>query len=95
MTFCAWRDQIMAQRVFRHAVGMKARQLVACKAEIEKKAAQWERSRDRSCAKQAQQEHAGGSIRPMVQSLCSAAQTKELTSRIERIHECPSAGVSQ
>jgi hypothetical protein len=92
---CAWRDQIVAQRAFRAAVAGKAQELSACKADIEHRAAGWERRRDRSCARQAQKQYAGGSLRPTAQAVCLTQQTRKLTARIETIHACPSRSASQ
>src|SRR5579864_7010522 len=85
---CAWRDQIAAQRAFRGAVTRKEQELSPCKADIEHRAAAWERRRDSSCARQAQKQYGRGSLRPTAQAICLTEQTKQLTARMQSIGAC-------
>ncbi len=85
MYFCAWRDQIVADRAFAQALADKQRKMPQCKSSIEKNVASWIKSRDQSCAKSAMQEWGEGSMRPTAQAICVTAETVRMTKRLEHI----------
>jgi uncharacterized protein YecT (DUF1311 family) len=85
MHFCAWRDQIAADRAFRRALTEKERRMPKCKIFLESKAASWIRFRDQSCDKSTKKWE-GGSIRPTQLAACIASETESMTKRLENRH---------
>ena len=88
MYFCAWRDQIAADRAFGRILADKQQKMPQCKTSIESKVASWTRSRDQSCDKSATKEWGGGSMKPTAQALCVTAETVRMTKRLERMNGC-------
>jgi len=90
MYFCAWRDQISADRTFRQILADKLQKIPQCKTPVEYKVARWVRSRDQSCDKSATKEWGEGSMKPTAQALCVTAETVKMTKRLERMNGCAS-----
>jgi len=88
MYFCAWRDQITADRALRRVLAGKQQKMPQCKTYIESKVASWARSRDQSCDKSATKEWGEGSMKPTAQVLCVTAETVRMTKRLERMNGC-------
>lgn len=88
MYFCAWRDQIVAERAFRRELADKQRQMPRCKKAIETKIASWIRARDQSCDKSATKEWGEGSMKATALVLCISAETIKMTEQLERINRC-------
>ncbi|MBK7662175.1 MAG: DUF1311 domain-containing protein [Sterolibacteriaceae bacterium] len=88
MYFCAWRDQIVAQRVFERLLADKMQSMPACKSALESRAADWARSRDRSCARSALKQWGDGSMRRTAQIICVTGETARMTKRIQRMRGC-------
>jgi lysozyme len=88
MYFCAWRDQIAADLIFKEAVIEKMKQLPNCKDWIENKSAEWAISRDNECAKSARNEWGKGSMRATAQAICMAMETKQMQARLKRMNKC-------
>lgn len=88
MYFCAWRDQIAADRAFGLALAGKLNNRPQCKTTLEAKVASWAKSRDQSCEKSAKAEWGEGSMRPTAQAHCVTAETVRMTKRLEYMNEC-------
>jgi len=88
MYFCAWRDQIAADRVFGRVLAEKHQKMPQCKTSIQSKVASWARSRDKSCDQSATKEWGEGSMKPTAQVLCVTAETMRMTKRLERMNGC-------
>ncbi|KVN98931.1 hypothetical protein WJ70_04470 [Burkholderia ubonensis] len=82
MNFCAWRDQIVAERKLQQVVDQQVSEHPERKAALEAKIAKWKKARDASCEKSARKEWGGGSMRPAAQAICATASTKQMTKRL-------------
>ncbi|WP_431819684.1 lysozyme inhibitor LprI family protein [Burkholderia sp. F1] len=82
MNFCAWRDQIVAERELRQVVDQQITEHPKRKAALEAKVAKWKKARDASCEKSARKEWGDGSMRPAAQAICATASTKIMTKKL-------------
>jgi len=46
---------------------------------------EWEKARDTDCAKSAERDYGGGSMKPTAQAICVIAETKKMIQRIRRV----------
>lgn len=88
MHFCAWRDQIAADKAFGRALADKQQKTPQCKTSMDTKVASWVKSRDHSCEKSAMTEWGEGSMRSTAQAICVTAETVRMTKRLEHMNEC-------
>jgi len=88
MYFCAWRDQISADRTFKQALADKKQAHPECKAALETNVANWERLRDRSCDQSAKKQYGEGSMAPTARLLCVTTETTRKTKVLERSRGC-------
>ncbi|MBK6981576.1 MAG: DUF1311 domain-containing protein [Betaproteobacteria bacterium] len=89
--FCAFRDFIQADLRMRKAVEAKLASLPeSCRPPLARLQARWEKSRDARCNRHADDQAAGGSMRPMVFSDCRATQTKRRIRALDAMKGCPS-----
>ncbi|KVC79324.1 lysozyme inhibitor LprI family protein [Burkholderia ubonensis] len=82
MNFCAWRDQIVAERELQQVVDQQVSEHPERKAPLEAKIAKWKKARDASCEKSARKEWGEGSMRAAAQEICATASTKKMTKRL-------------
>ncbi|KKL37355.1 hypothetical protein WR30_04140 [Burkholderia contaminans FFH2055] len=82
MNFCAWRDQIVAERELQHVVDKQIAEHPEHRAALEAKVAKWKSARDASCEKSSRNEWGEGSMRPAAQAICATAATKRMTKRL-------------
>jgi uncharacterized protein YecT (DUF1311 family) len=82
MNFCAWRDQLVAERELQHVVDRQIRKHPERKASLEATLAKWRKGRDASCEKSARKEWGNGSMRPAAQAICGTASTKQMTKKL-------------
>lgn len=82
MNFCAWRDQIVAERELQQVVDKQVAEHLERKIGLEAKVAKWKKARDTSCEKSARKEWGDGSMRPAAQAICATAATKRMTKRL-------------
>ncbi|KVC60411.1 hypothetical protein WI73_04070 [Burkholderia ubonensis] len=85
MNFCAWRDQIVAERELQHVVDRQVSEHPERKAALDAKIAKWKKARDASCEKSARKEWGDGSMRPAAQAICATASTKKMTKRLSTL----------
>ncbi|KVE45480.1 lysozyme inhibitor LprI family protein [Burkholderia sp. BDU5] len=85
MNFCAWRDQIVAERELQQVVDRQISEHPERKAALEAKIAKWKKARDASCEKSARKEWGDGSMRPAAQAICATAVTKKMTKKLSAI----------
>ena len=88
MHFCAWRDQIAADKAFGRALADKQQKMPQCKTSMEAKAASWVKSRDQTCEQSVTKEWGEGSMRSTAQAICVTAETVRRTKRLEHMNEC-------
>ncbi|WP_323118874.1 lysozyme inhibitor LprI family protein [Burkholderia alba] len=82
MNFCAWRDQIVAERELQEVVDKQVSEHPDRKMSIEARIAKWKKARDASCEKSARKEWGDGSMRPTAQAICATAVTKKMTKKL-------------
>nr|WP_232447373.1 lysozyme inhibitor LprI family protein [Burkholderia ubonensis] len=82
MNFCAWRDQIVAERELQQVVDRQVGEHPKRKAALEAKIAKWKKARDASCERSARKEWGEGSMRAAAQAICATASTKQMTKRL-------------
>jgi hypothetical protein len=77
---CAYRDQVAADLMLKHAIAAKQAQRADA---INEKIAKWEKKRDAACAKSAAHEFGEGAMKPTAQAMCVAAETKKMIRWVE------------
>ena len=82
MNFCAWRDQIVAERELQKVVDRQKSAHPEHKAALDARIAKWKKARDASCEKSARKEWDGGSMWPAAQAICVTAATKKMTKKL-------------
>jgi uncharacterized protein YecT (DUF1311 family) len=82
MNFCAWRDQIVAERELQQVVEQQESEHPERKAALDARIARWRKARDASCEKSARKEWDGGSMRPAAQAICATAATRKMTKKL-------------
>ncbi|MDN7428501.1 hypothetical protein CFB89_02195 [Burkholderia sp. AU16741] len=82
MNFCAWRDQIVAERELQRIVDKQVSEQPRRKAALDARMAKWKKARDTSCEKSARHAWGEGSMRPAAQAICATAATKEMAKRL-------------
>lgn len=88
MYFCAWRDQIAADRRLNQAVADQVKLRPHCKPYFEARTASWSRARDQFCEKSAKADWTDGSMEPTAKLLCMTAQTDQMTKHVRHMHGC-------
>ncbi|WP_126285369.1 lysozyme inhibitor LprI family protein [Burkholderia stagnalis] len=84
MNFCAWRDQLVAERELQQVVDRQISEHPERKAALEAKVAKWKKARDASCEKSARKEWGDGSMRPAAQAICATAATTKMAKTLSR-----------
>jgi uncharacterized protein YecT (DUF1311 family) len=82
MNFCAWRDQIVAERELQQVIDQQGSEHPDRKAALEARISKWKKARDASCEKSARKEWGDGSMRPAAQAICVTSSTKTMTKRL-------------
>jgi uncharacterized protein YecT (DUF1311 family) len=94
MNFCAWRDQIVAERELQQIVEQRERAHPERKAALDARIKKWKKARDASCEKSAERAWDGGSMRPTAQAICATAATKKMTKKLSAMGRRKSSGAS-
>ncbi|MBR8255233.1 lysozyme inhibitor LprI family protein [Burkholderia ambifaria] len=82
MNFCAWRDQLVAERELQRVVDKQAGEQPCRKKALDAQIAKWKRARDASCEKSTRNAWGDGSMRPAAQAICATEATKKMTKRL-------------
>ncbi|MBY8608197.1 MAG: DUF1311 domain-containing protein [Burkholderia sp.] len=82
MNFCAWRDQIVAERELQQVVDKQVHAHPERKASLEARISKWKKARDASCEKSARKEWDDGSMLPAAKAICATASTKKMTKKL-------------
>ncbi|RDU95438.1 DUF1311 domain-containing protein [Trinickia dinghuensis] len=77
MNFCAWRDQLVAERELQRIVEEREAEHPERKAALDSRIAKWTKARDASCKMSARTEWGSGSMRSAAQAICATAATKK------------------
>lgn len=88
MNFCAYRDAVAANLTLKKAISKKKLQLPACKSNLDKEIARWEKTLNRDCQVSAKKQYGDGSLKNTVQSMCITADTVKMTKKINRMKNC-------
>ncbi|MBN3724275.1 lysozyme inhibitor LprI family protein [Burkholderia sp. Ac-20379] len=82
MNFCAWRDQLVAERELQQAIDRHSDANPDRQRALESKMAKWKKARDASCDTSAREEWGSGSMRPAARATCATAATKAMTAKL-------------
>lgn len=82
MNFCAWRDQIVAERELQQVVDKQVAEHPELKHAFEARITKWKKARDASCEKSSWREWGDGSMLPAARAICATASTKKMTKRL-------------
>ncbi|HEX7683501.1 MAG TPA: lysozyme inhibitor LprI family protein [Trinickia sp.] len=88
MKFCAWRDQLAAERTLQRAIDEKRAVAPQCAAALEQKVDAWRKRRDAICRESAESEWSNGSMLSAAIAMCATDRTKQMT-RIISAQACP------
>lgn len=89
MKFCAWRDQLAAERALQSAIDDKrATSSPQCAAVLDHKIAAWRKRRDATCRQTAKQEWGAGPMLSAATAMCATDRTKQMT-QIVSAQACP------
>lgn len=92
MNFCAWRDQIVAERELQQIVELREREHPERKPALQTRVEKWKKARDATCEKSARKEWDGGSMRPAAQANCATAATQRMTKKLSVVVSHQSSG---
>lgn len=84
MNFCAWRDQIVAERELQQVVDQRIGEHPDRKSVLESKIAKWKKARDASCDKSARKEWSDGSMLPAARATCATAATRAMAEKLAK-----------
>ncbi|VWD28941.1 hypothetical protein BLA50215_04516 [Burkholderia lata] len=87
MNFCAWRDQIVAERELQKVVDKQVSEHPDRKASLEGRISKWKKARDASCEKSAHKEWGDGSMLPAAKAICATASTKKMAKKLSATGE--------
>lgn len=79
MKFCAWRDELAAERALRRLIDEKRAASPKCGAVLAQKVAVWQKHRDETCQQSASQKWTDGSMQSAAIAMCATDRTKQLT----------------
>ncbi|TAM52568.1 MAG: DUF1311 domain-containing protein [Paraburkholderia sp.] len=88
MRFCAWRDQLIAERRLEQLIDEKRTASPQCAAALARKLAAWQKRRDQTCKQSAHQQWGSGSMLSAAEAMCQTDRTKQMTQSISA-STCP------
>lgn len=78
MKFCAWRDELAAERTLHRLIDEKRAASPKCGAVLAQKVAIWQKRRDETCRQSAEQQWTDGSMQSAAVAMCATDRTKQL-----------------
>jgi hypothetical protein len=78
MKFCAWRDELAAERTLRRLIEEKRAASPKCGAVLAQKVAIWQKRRDETCRQSAERQWTDGSMQSAALAMCATDRTKQL-----------------
>jgi len=88
MKFCAWRDQLAAERTLQRLLDEKRTESPKCAAALEQKLTAWQKLRDKTCRESAAREWGDGSMLSAAVAMCETDRTKEMARSLSA-NSCP------
>lgn len=89
MNICAARDFTAADLEFQNVLANKLATLPnQCHSTLKKNQKKWAATRDRKCTKEADAEAEGGSMRPMIYSVCRTEATSARVALLMKVSAC-------
>jgi uncharacterized protein YecT (DUF1311 family) len=88
MKFCAWRDELAAERTLRHLIEAKRAASPKCGAVLAQKVAAWQKRRDQTCRKSAEEQWGNGSMLSAAVAMCATDRTKQMMQTLSS-NSCP------
>lgn len=92
MYFCAWRDQIDADRVLARTLTDKQHKMPQCASIFKSNVEAWIRSRDQRCAQSAHKAWGDGSMRRTAELVCTTQATLKKAKRLACTKQCERSG---
>lgn len=88
MRFCAWRDQLIAERRLQQLIEEKRTASPKCAAALAQKLAAWQKRRDQTCKQSAIRQWGDGSMLSAAEAMCQTDRTKQMTQSLSA-NTCP------
>lgn len=88
MKFCAWRDELAAERTLARLIDEKRAASPKCGAVLAQKVAAWQRRRDETCRQSAQRQWTDGSMQSAALAMCTTDRTKQMMQSLSS-DSCP------
>ncbi len=88
MKFCAWRDELVAERTLRHLIERKRAASPKCGAVLAQTVAAWQRRRDETCKQSAKQQWGDGTMLSAAVAMCATDRTKQMMQTLAT-NRCP------
>lgn len=82
MRFCAWRDQLVAERKLQQLIDERRTASPKCAAALAQKVAAWQKLRDQTCTRSAQDHWGNGSMLSAAVAMCETDRTKQMVQSI-------------
>lgn len=82
MRFCAWRDRLVAERKLQRIIDEKRSASPKCAAALAQKVAAWQKLRDQTCRRSAQDHWGNGSMLSAAVAMCETDRTKQMVQAI-------------
>lgn len=88
MRFCAWRDQLVAERALQQLIDEKRATAPKCAAALQQKITAWQKLRDDACERSAQRRWGDGAMSSAEIAMCETDRTKQMARSIAA-NSCP------
>jgi uncharacterized protein YecT (DUF1311 family) len=88
MKFCAWRDELAAERTLRHLIDEKRTASPKCGAVLAQKVQAWQKKRDETCRRSAKQQWGDGTMLSAAIAMCATDRTKQMMQALSS-NSCP------
>jgi uncharacterized protein YecT (DUF1311 family) len=88
MKFCAWRDELAAERTLLRLIERKRAASPKCGAKLAKTVAAWRKRRDETCRRSAAEQWGDGPMLSAAVAMCATDRTKQMV-RMLSSDSCP------
>ena len=88
MKFCAWRDELAAERTLRRLLERKRAASPKCGAALAQTVEAWQKRRDESCRRSAKAQWGDGTMLSAAVAMCATDRTKQMMQNLSS-NTCP------
>lgn len=88
MKFCAWRDELAAEHRLQRLIERKRAASPKCGAMLAQTVAAWQKKRDETCRRSAEQQWGGGTMLSAAVAMCATDRTKLMMQNLSS-NTCP------